>query len=178
MRFHLLLAVLALCLTCASQAQRNIDIGPVSPPVLKAPDTSDAENTEGAPEQDSATGGNSIGLPGMDLMPNSKMDFEMDFGSFEVSTRYRTLEITEPVDNSTIRIHANNVHIKANVVPPVRQDLGHTLQITLDNQPLIENQTSFMLDDAERGAHVIGLRIIDSDGNTILQANDVRILIR
>lgn len=178
MRFHLFLAVLVLCLTCASQAQRNVDIGPISPPVLNAPVAGDIEDTEDAPEQDDTTGDNPVNLPGMDLMPKSTMDFEMDFGSFDVSTRYRTLEITEPANNSTIRIHANNVRIKANVVPPVRQDLGHTLQITLDDQLLIENQTDFLLDDADRGPHVIGLKIIDSEGKTVLKAEDVRIVLR
>ncbi len=176
MRVYFSLALLIFCIAGTSQAQNNIDLGTIQAPVLDGPVVRDTENEEATSED---TTGNTIAPPQMDLMPTpSAMDFGMKFDSFELPTKYRSLEIIEPANNSTIAIHSNNIIIKTNVVPPVRQDLGHVLQITLDNEVVIENQTDFMLDDADRGAHVIGLRVVDSDGETVQQAESVSIIIR
>lgn len=78
-----------------------------------------------------------------------------------------SLEITEPQNDSTVFINAANLSIRVNVVPPVRNQLGHKLQILMDGKVLAENQSSFTLADADRGSHQIAAQIVDADAKII-----------
>jgi hypothetical protein len=92
--------------------------------------------------------------------------------------KYRCLEITSPSDNSTINIRTTNLEIEANVVPPVRNDLGHVLQIMLDDGVLVENETSYMVGNVRYGTHTIQLRIIDEDENIVKESEIITVHIK
>lgn len=92
--------------------------------------------------------------------------------------KYSEITVTAPANDTTVFINADNLPISVNVVPAIWARLGHRLQIMFGNKVLVENQTSFTLDDADRGSYDIIARIIDEQGKTIIASSPVTVHIK
>jgi hypothetical protein len=193
MRLRFYLAIFALIVSGNTPAQDNRGLGEIAAPVLEKsvkPDisfkpeiTRPAVNAANSSEEDtadsSAPAGPQLSTPGINLSPAARnLELGSRFDNMGQSNRYRSLDIIEPADESSIDIKTDNLHIKANVVPPVRSDLGHVLQITVDGEVLVENQTSYMVDVMPRGKRIIQLRILDENGDVVSQSTVKNIYIR
>lgn len=120
-----------------------------------------------------------VDLPPANVMPAPKpIDFELKLKTPEPTAKYRTVEVTSPENDAVVFIRTTNLPIRVNVNPPVRHDLGHRLQITFDGEVLVENQSSYTLDDAHRGTHTITARIVDENGEAIAESEPVAVHIR
>ncbi|MBN1378692.1 MAG: hypothetical protein JXA04_05610 [Gammaproteobacteria bacterium] len=192
MRLFLYLTVVSLYFADSGYAQDQRDFGQIAPPVLESPVKPDLPLTqEISPIQKPSrtTNPNStpattestrkeLTLPGVDFMPAPAMDLSPTFNSAKQQSGYRAMEIIVPANNTTVDIRTTNLLIKTNVVPPVRNELGHVLQIKLDDEVLVENQTSYVLADATPGVHSIMLVIIDENKNVIAQSPGVTVQIK
>jgi hypothetical protein len=159
-------------------AQDTIDFGTIAPPVIETPISSEETAPAGEDSPAENNSENTIAPSEMDSVPGpASINFDLKFDEFSTRMRYATLEIVRPSNNSTFDISQANIRIEANVVPPVRRDLGHVLQIRLDDTVIVENETQYMLDDVERGKHRIVVQIIDSDGNIIARTDEIAVLI-
>jgi len=82
---------------------------------------------------------------------------------------YRTLTITTPAHDSTIRDNTGAISITASLSPALQE--GHHLQLLLDgtikSQP--SDSSSFQLQDVERGSHQLTLQIIAN--GTVFQSS-------
>jgi hypothetical protein len=182
MRFRVYLAIFALIIAGNTWAQDTLGIGDIAAPVLELPAPGDSFKPEvpqpAAAITDTPVTG-SADSRGLDLAPaTGAITLDAKFDNIQQRTTYNALTIVEPADNSTIDIKTSNLLIKANVVPPVRNDLGHVLQIVLGDEVLAENETSYMVDILNRGAHTVQLRIIDENGDVISQSNRITIYIK
>lgn len=192
MRLWFYLAIFALLVSGNTPAQDNRSLGEIAAPVLEPvkpeisfkpeisrPAINAADGSEEDAADSTAPAGPQLSTPGVNLSPTTRnLELGSGFESLGQSNSYRTLAIIEPADESSIDIKTNNLHIKANVVPPVRSDLGHVLQITVDGEVLVENQTSYMVDVLPRGKRIIQLRILDENGDVISQSAVKNIYIR
>lgn len=192
MRLRFYLAIFALLVSGTTPAQDNRGLGEIAAPVLEPvkpeisfkpeisrPAINAADDSEEDTADSTAPAGPQLSTPGVNLSPTARnLELGSGFESMGQSSSYRALDIIEPADESSVDITTNNLHIKANVVPPVRSDLGHILQITVDGEVLVENQTSYMVDVLPRGKRIIQLRILDENGDVVSQSAVKNIYIR
>ena len=183
-------AMAALVGSSVCLAQNKPDFGEISPPVIDMPNKPDLRRTPvESPRNRSQSDETSLAeteergpelkLPGVNLVPPpSKLNLDTKLSNFNQRSSYRSLEIAEPLDGTAIAIHSSNLQIRATLVPPVRIDLGHVLQILIDGNVLVENQTSYAVDDLARGKHSIKLRIVDEQGNLVAESKSVTVTIR
>lgn len=79
---------------------------------------------------------------------------------------YRSLTVTNPVDDSSVRENAGNVSVT--VLPAPDLQSGHRIRLLLDGNPQQEgNQTTFQLSNIDRGTHSLSAEIVDADGQVL-----------
>jgi Domain of unknown function (DUF4124) len=83
---------------------------------------------------------------------------------------YRSLTITSPADQATIREAANGLAISVKLEPALSG--GDRLEITLDGAVVSQN-----IPFVERGEHRIGARVVGSDGSERIAAPTVTIFV-
>lgn len=127
----------------------------------------------------SAPDAQELKLPPVNIIPSgpSGLDFEVKQPEFDLE-KYRTLEIVAPQNDATVFINTANLPIEVKLLPPVKRALGHRLVILWDGNVLFENQNSFLLDDADRGTHVLEARVMDEKGKILIQSQPVNVHIR
>jgi hypothetical protein len=120
-----------------------------------------------------------IELRGPSVVPAPKgAQINFDFKQPEPKVKYNKVEITSPENDAVVYIRTTNIAIQAKVSPPVRNDKGHRLQITLDGEVLVEGTSSYTLDDAHRGTHTLTARIVDKEGRTVAESDPVKVHIK
>lgn len=84
---------------------------------------------------------------------------------------YTQLIVVSPAADEAIRDNAGNVRIEVAVTPPLRPD--HRLLLVLDGSLIDVEAVSgvFELTNVDRGTHTAGARVVDRDGNAIIESN-------
>ena len=119
-------------------------------------------------------------LPPVNVVPATKsLDVDFEFNQPSINTvKYRTLEIIAPKNDETVFINTDNMRIEVRLVPPVRRELGHRLRILFDSEVIAENDSSYLLDDADRGMHIVSAQVVDEKGDVIMNSKPVTVHIR
>lgn len=131
-------------------------------------------DTPGSPEVQE------LKLPPVNIIPSPKtpeLEFDVKEPDFDLE-KYRSLEITAPQNDATVFIRTTNLPIEVKLLPPVKQALGHRLQVLWDGAVLFENQTSYLLDEAHPGTHTITARVVDEQGKVLIKSQPVNVHIR
>lgn len=94
----------------------------------------------------------------------------------EAFTGYTDLRITQPAPNDALVNTAGDVDVSLNLHPPLRADLGHGLSVLLDGAPVAQNSTrmNLVLNNVDRGEHVLEAYVQDAVGQVLIQAAPVR----
>jgi Domain of unknown function (DUF4124) len=84
---------------------------------------------------------------------------------------YAQLEVISPSEDETLRDNAGNVQIQVVIAPPLRAD--HRLLLVLDgNGTEVEAVNGvFELSNVERGTHTASGRVVDRQGNVVIESN-------
>ena len=80
---------------------------------------------------------------------------------------YKSLEITNPADEQTLRDNSNpSVSVVVSVKPRLQTKFGHELQLLFDGDEFGAPVSSlrFTLDAVERGSHSLQALVVESDG--------------
>ena len=80
----------------------------------------------------------------------------------EVSNKaaYRSIAITSPAHDSTLRDNAGNVAIKVALDPPLLIKAGHQIAIYLDGTQIAESSTDTLtLNNVDRGTHTLNASV-------------------
>jgi hypothetical protein len=139
--------------------------------------STDAEGNVIYTDQEPADGGLKLKLPPMNVLDPAK-SMEIEAEAEQRPFEYIGLQIIAPQNDETFFIATNPVSIQIKVIPQVNSELGHRLQILLDDQVLTENQQSYVLQDADRGSHVISARILDKKRLPVITSKPVTIHIQ
>lgn len=119
-------------------------------------------------------------LPPVNIVPapsKSGLNFDVKQPDFDLE-KYQLLEIVAPKNDTTVFIRTTNLPIEVKLLPPVKQALGHRLQVLWDGQVLFENQTSYVLDDANPGTHTVLAQVVDEKGKILIKSKPVNVHIR
>lgn len=83
---------------------------------------------------------------------------------------YRTLTITSPANDETIRNNAGNMEITFNLSPGLKP--GHKLQLLMDGAVRQEVRSSepIALTNVDRGTHTLQLQVVDGESKEVLQS--------
>ena len=105
-------------------------------------------------------------LPREDWIVEPKEGDEEGSKREERTLAYRALTVTNPVDDSSVRENAGNVSVT--VLPAPDLQSGHRIRLLLDGSPQQEgNQTTFQLNNLDRGTHSLSAEIVDADGQVL-----------
>lgn len=90
---------------------------------------------------------------------------------------YQELFIQQPSIEQTIHDNQGNLSVSVAVVPELKQ--GHRLLLELDGQQIAEQAAPlFQLQNIDRGAHAVSVRILDQNGQTVLASAPVTFYLR
>lgn len=130
-------------------------------------------DTPGAPDAQE------LKLPPVNIIPSGPagLNFEVKQPDFNLE-KYQSLEIVAPQNDATVFIRTTNLPIQLKLLPPVKLALGHRLVVLWDEEVLFENQTSYLLDDADRGTHTLVARVANEKGKILIQSKPVNVHIR
>lgn len=119
-------------------------------------------------------------LPPVNIIPSPSptgMNFDVEQPAFDPG-KYQSIKIIAPQNDATVFIRTTNLPIEVKLLPPVKQALGHRLLVLWDGEPLFENQTTYLLDDADRGTHTLLAQVVDENGNILIKSQPVSVHIR
>jgi len=87
------------------------------------------------------------------------------------SDYYSELVVIFPTEDATIRDNAGNIQIEVAISPGLRSD--HRLLLVLDGEPTeVEAENGvFELSNVDRGTHTAGARVVDRQGNVLIESN-------
>ena len=92
----------------------------------------------------------------------------------EAATIYTSLQITTPEDDQAIRENAGNVTIVVKAEPALDTSQGHRVEVLVDGVVSGSGeQMSVLLNNLDRGTHVVIAQIVDADGNPLISAEPV-----
>ncbi len=87
---------------------------------------------------------------------------------------YSSLAFSAPEHDVAIRENAGNVTFSLDLTPILRGSDGHQLVVKMDGVEVMRGATtSHTLDNVDRGSHKLSARVIDSEGNTLIEATPV-----
>lgn len=98
---------------------------------------------------------------------------ETDDNTNDETMREYTIKITQPQASATLRNNQGYVSIVAEIKPTLKK--GDKIQLIFDGQPLglPQQNSSFALNDVNRGSHTVALQVVDADGKTISTSDTV-----
>jgi len=89
----------------------------------------------------------------------------------EVAFSYKSLVIASPTDDEAVRENAGNVSVVAVVNPRLQR--GHRIRLMMDGQQIQEGiQSSFHLENVDRGTHNLTMEIIDDSGRVLISSGN------
>ena len=85
---------------------------------------------------------------------------------------YRSLQITQPLNDDALRDNEGNVGVALQLVPPLQPQFGHSLVLLMDGRPVEAPglKTSFELRNVDRGSHTLQAFVLDAVGKTVFQS--------
>ena len=119
-------------------------------------------------------------LPSINVVPSSEpaAPVTQSKNPEPADDKYQQLEIVTPQNNDLIRINISNVDIQVNLVPSVKSELGHRLQILWNGAVIAENQESYSLVDADLGSHTIMARVVNEQGKIMISTKPIIVYVR
>jgi hypothetical protein len=88
---------------------------------------------------------------------------------------YKTLAISRPGNDETIRSNAGILNVAVSLKPELQTGIGHRVQFFMDGQPygkpLARLSTSFT--NVDRGTHTVAAAVIDENGDVLIEAAPV-----
>lgn len=133
--------------------------------------------TDIPPEQDSEE----ISLPKINVSIPVKIPTVKPLSKKEKtqSTKYDSLQIIQPDNNSTIRANQQPITILVKVQPAIMTNKGHELFIMFDGiQVNHESGTSATIQNPDRGSHQIQALVKNKDHQTITQTAPVTVHVK
>ena len=87
------------------------------------------------------------------------------------ATAYAQLNVISPTPEETIRDNAGNVQVEAAINPPLRG--ADQMLLLLDGSPVDVQGVNgvFELSNVNRGAHTVAVRVVDSQGNVVIDSD-------
>jgi hypothetical protein len=87
---------------------------------------------------------------------------------------YSRLAFLSPSDDEPVRANDGVVEVRLALEPALREDAGHRLRVTLDNEVVRESAPlSFELENVDRGTHSLTATVVDADGNPVMPGQGV-----
>lgn len=87
---------------------------------------------------------------------------------------YRSLAITQPHADGTVRDSAGQVVVQVALDPPLATEAGDQLIIHLDGQPVTQgNDTAYTLDNVDRGTHTVEASVSSGSGRILIRSPPV-----
>jgi len=88
---------------------------------------------------------------------------------------YDSVSIVSPANEATLHDNTGNISVSVQVTPPLRTDLGHKLELSLDGVPqgAAGMATQFSLSNVDRGTHNLQASVLDKDGHTLASGSSV-----
>ena len=84
--------------------------------------------------------------------------------------RYSSVQIVSPANDETVRANDGSVSVVAASRPRMKR--GHVMRILIDGSPVQEgSQTTFNLENVDRGTHSVSAEIVDGSGNVLSSSN-------
>lgn len=163
-RVAAIIGILALTTAASAQVYRSTDEAG-NPVYTDAPGSPDAKELK---------------LPPVNIIPSPSstgLNFDVKQPEFNLE-KYQSLEIVAPQNDATVFIRTTNLPIEVKLLPPVKRGLGHRLLVLWDGETLFENQTSYLLDNADRGTHTLSAQVVDEKGKTLIKSSPVNVHIR
>ena len=166
-RILLLLLVFA-CATANSQVFRRI--GPDGKVYFSDRPGPDAEQVDVAPAQ-------TISLPPVPEQTNTAgQPSDVATGKQDdVTSLYTVFTIISPTSNQSVRANDGNVTVRLSLEPELRR--GHVIALKIDGQDGEDIRTgngmTIELSKLSRGRHTVEARVVDNEGNELIQAGPV-----
>ena len=89
---------------------------------------------------------------------------------------YQALVITQPENGAALNNTDGHVNVSIMLDPALRTDLGHSLTVTMDSKPVLQNsaQANVSLSNVDRGEHVLEAFVVNASGQVIFMSAQVR----
>ena len=89
--------------------------------------------------------------------------------------QYDRVVVTHPRDGGFVREEGKGINVSVSVMPELRLDDGHLIQVLLDGNPYGEGstETTQNLRGVDRGRHTLVAQVVDSTGTTLLRSAPV-----
>ncbi len=90
---------------------------------------------------------------------------------------YKSISITSPEDEGTIREINGNFSVAVSVKPVLQAAYGHQVALYLDGSMVGEpgRKTNFALENIDRGAHKLRAAVLDADGSKLIESDTVTV---
>ena len=90
---------------------------------------------------------------------------------------YHSLTITSPQNDQGLRSNTGDFSVALSLSPPLKP--GHRIIITLDGREIANGaETRATVKNADRGSHILGARVIDAAGQTLITTSSIFHLLR
>lgn len=93
----------------------------------------------------------------------------------ESAVGYISVAITTPANDATIRENSGKVEVHVACEPPLQAQEGHTIVIRIDGHTIGNPATTqqYVLDNIDRGTHILQASILDASGKTLIESETV-----
>ena len=89
-----------------------------------------------------------------------------------------SLRVTNPLNDSVVRDNAGNLNLTISISPSVQS--GHSAELLMDGTKIrdVQGNGIIALTNVDRGTHAFNIRIIDKEGNVVIDgpSNKISIL--
>lgn len=92
----------------------------------------------------------------------------------ELSQGYRSLTISSPAHDASVRENVGNVKVIAQLIPALQS--GHSTRLLLDNVTVglagtVGENVTFALTNIDRGTHTLKVEVLDGSGAVVFRSN-------
>lgn len=100
----------------------------------------------------------------------------VDKAKDEAGAAYKSLTISSPKNDETIWDNTGNVTVVYSLEPKLKSKSGHRMVVLVDGQALDPlKDTKVQLENVERGTHNLQARIIDADGDLLIESGQTAV---